>query len=82
MKRKDKGWTRQQYEHCFRLMRRYGDDVIGLAMMGIPNEIVNAADYSYQAAYDGEAGWISSSRRKRFYAILFRVYTTGEEIPF
>jgi hypothetical protein len=63
-------------------MRRGLDwSVIGV-MSRIPREIVNAADYSYQAWGYEANGWVSEERRKRFYAILYRVLTESEDIPF
>lgn len=80
--RKEKNWTRQEYETAYRGFRRLDPAIVTYRMWGIANEVVNAADYSYQAYGYEMSGWTSTARRKRFHAILIRVYTTRGEIPF
>lgn len=80
--RKQKSWTRVEYEYCYSQMRRYSDSLIGLSFMGIDPKIVQAADYSYQAFNHGLSGWINRRRRERFHAIKYRIASSGEYLPF
>lgn len=75
-------WTRIDYEHCYRQMRR-GDDFDGIiTTTPIFPQIVRAADYSYQAKSYDVHGWSNDARRKRFHAIKYRAFAFAEDIPF
>lgn len=80
--RKERSWTRQVYKQAYAAMRRgFSDDYLAYnANFG--KDIIKAADYSYQAYDHDLSGWTSADRRKRFHAILVRVYVTRGEIPF
>ena len=80
--RKEKSWTRIQYEACYRYMRR-GFNVHYLRKSGDrTQEVIQAADYSYQAKDHYLDAWASSQRRKRFYAIKHRYDAAADGIPF
>ena len=79
---KQHSWTRQQYYMTHRRMRRGFTCEYLLDNLGVPNEIVCAADYSYQAFGYSVNGWTNNLRRRRFYQILWRVVTATEDIPF
>jgi hypothetical protein len=78
---KQHSWARQQYYMTHRRMRRGFTCEYLLDNLGVPNEVVRAADYSYQAyGYEGN-GWLSDARRKRFQAIKWRI-VSREELRF
>jgi hypothetical protein len=80
--RKEKSWTRQVYQQAYAAFRRGFDHDYMAYNQNFGKDIIKAADYSYQAFNHDLSGWRSQSRRKRFYAILVRVYATRGEIPF
>lgn len=71
-------WTRQQYYRTYRRMRRGFTCEYLLDNLGVPNEVVHAADYSYQARDYDLHGWSNDCRRRRFYEIKWRVLTKRE----
>ena len=79
---KQHSWTRQQYRMTYRRMRRGFTCEYLLDNLGVPNEVVHAADYSYQAKGYRVNGWTNDLRRKRFYQIFWRVVTARGELPF
>ena len=80
--RKEKSWTRLQYEMTYRNMRFFRFSEFGTYFIDMPQEIVKAADYSYQAKGYEVHGWSKDERRKRFSAIFWRVVTARGELPF
>jgi hypothetical protein len=79
---KQHSWTRTDYEDAYRLMRSsYGYDWL-LTKYHFSEEVLRAADYSYQASDYLDGGWISNKRRERFYAIKCRILTQREVYPF
>ncbi len=78
---KEKSWTRKQYEHCYRTMRRETLNSCMAGFVGIHNDIINAADYSYQAAQYQANGWVDNIRRTRFFMIKWRVLSGNEGMP-
>lgn len=72
--------TRQQYERTYRRMRRGFTCEYLLDNLGVPNEIVRAADYSYQASIYSIHGWASNRRRARFFNRM--AVLNNEELPF
>jgi len=79
---KQHSWTRQQYRMTYRRMRRGFTFEYLLDNLGVPNEVVRAADYSYQAFPYIMCGWINEKRFSRFHAIKWRVLTQRGELPF
>ena len=80
--RKDKSWTRQQYEEYYQKLRRgYSFGYLGTDIDAYVF-ILKAADYSYQAYNHELSGWISQSRQKRFHAIYWRIVTATGELTF
>jgi hypothetical protein len=80
--RKEKSWTRINYELAYRLTRREEGEPTKNTWHPIPNEIWRAADYSYQAYGYDVHGWSNDARRKRFHAIKYRAFAFAEDIPF
>lgn len=80
--RKQHSWTRQDYELAYGLYRSYGEIYEEHWAETIPQEIIRAADYSYQGKDYQVHGWVSDARRKRFYLILWRVLAQTEGILF
>jgi len=80
--RKEKSWTRRQYETAYRLCRRTAAQNKVWWLETTPPNIMQAADYSYQAKRHDDSAWISTSRRKRFHAIKYRDFAFPEDIPF
>lgn len=60
-------WTRLQYEHAYRVMRRESEALGTHRLDGIPNEIIKAADYSYQANGYNFTGWVNDRRFIKFF---------------
>jgi len=79
---KQHSWTRQQYRMTYRRMRRGFTCEYLLDNLGVPNEVVHAADYSYQAKDYRVHGWTSDLRRARFHYRMWHVLTKREELPF
>lgn len=79
--RKEKSWTRQQYDEAYRFYRIYGQIDNFISYGAISAEAERAADYSYQAYGYEMSGWMSDRRRKRFLEIKWRVLSR-QEIPF
>jgi len=69
------------YTEIYRLMRRDGYTDEMPVYWHEPIEIINAADYSYQAKDYEVHGWLSDARRKRFHAIKYRAFAFAEDIP-
>lgn len=80
--RKEKSWTRQQYEAAYSFTRRVGEDGDIDLIDSKPIEIWKAADYSYQARDYVEMGWSGEMRRHRFHAIKHRILTQRKEVSF
>lgn len=78
---KQQSWTRQQYDHAYKVYRRDGNKYDEIWFDNISDEISKAADYSYQAFGYWVSGWSSELRRKRFYEIKWRILTQREELP-
>lgn len=73
--KKEKSWTRREYEIMYHLMRRgYEFEKIDIPTF-ISFEVLKAADYSYQAENHNLHGWSSNLRYSRFIQIKWRVYT-------
>jgi len=64
--RKEKRWTRKQYEHCYRTMRRKNVANENPLLIGIHADIIDAAYYSYQAKDYFVTGWVNDRRRNEF----------------
>lgn len=76
--RKEKSWTRIQYEQSYRYMRR-GFDFGFLSRTGQrPTEVIKAADYSYQAKDYVSDAWLSEARYSRFFSIKWRILSQRE----
>jgi len=80
--RKEKSWTRRQYETAYRMCRRTSNESEVWWINTDPPEIMRAADYSYQAKDYQEMGWSGEMRRHRFHAIKHRILTQREVYPF
>lgn len=78
---KQHSWARQQYDDCYEKMRRGITFEELIKHWPMPDNIIKAADYSYQAYGYEPNGWVSDLRRKRFHAIKVR-FLTREELPF
>jgi hypothetical protein len=78
---KQQSWTRRQYDTAYRLCRRTAKEDKVSWLDTTPPEIMQAADYSYQAYGYEDNGWLSDERHKRFQAIKWRV-ASREELPF
>lgn len=74
-------WARYQYDTFYRWMRRGVTPENIRVCTNCPEQVIRAADYSYQASDYMDGGWISNKRRERFYAIKCRILTR-EELPF
>ena len=80
--KREKSWARQLYEIYYRKLRR-GMDYEYLSVRNASNkEIINGADYSYQAKDCRPNGWVSDLRWKRFWEIKWRILTQCEELSF
>jgi len=80
--RKEKSWTRQTYEATYCLMR-WGQSFDWLNAQSIPTEdVLKAADYSYQAATYHVHGWSNDRRRRLFHKAMWRVLTQRGVYPF
>lgn len=79
---KEKSWTRQEYERCYRAMRSDILWEVRLPLAGYSKEIIRAADYSYQARDYDVHGWSNDTRHKRFHNIKWRILTNWEVFPF
>lgn len=64
--RREKSWTRKQYEAALRLMRRNVDAELLCGIWPETAEIIKAADYSYQARDHYVNGWVNDRRWLRF----------------
>lgn len=83
MNKKEKSWTRQDYERAYRLMRSDVDWDLKGTLWTIPKEIREAADYSYQARdYNVVHGWSNTMRYKWFKKNVWRILTEREVFPF
>lgn len=78
----ERSWTRQQYDRTYRRMRRGFDCEYLFDNLGVPNEVVKAADYSYQAKDYAINGWLNGLRFSRFLSIKWRIFTQLEVLPF
>lgn len=80
--RKEKNWSRIEYEYAYRQMRRgfSFDDIYAHNEIALGH--VKAADYSYQARDYHVHGWKNGLRRKRFAEIRWRIFTKSEVYPF
>jgi hypothetical protein len=78
----ERSWTRQEYEAVYRSMRRgYAYEDI-LKNFSQPREVINAADYSYQAKDYDFHGWLNTDRMNEFVYKLTNVFYQRGEIPF
>lgn len=77
---KEKSWTRQEYETAYRGFRRLAPEIVTYRIWGIANEIVNAADYSYQARDYIVHGWSNERRKLRFHQMVWRILSREEQI--
>lgn len=79
---KQHSWARRWYEDSYEKMRRgiTFEDLI--KHWHAPEEIIKAADYSYQARDYYLHGWSNDRRRIRFHQIVWRILTQREELPF
>lgn len=76
-----KSCTQLQYEMAYRDLRRGIDKVTLFEVSGIPNGMVQAADYSDRMRNYRPNGWVSNLRRARFiYRKNYVVQTP--ELPF
>jgi len=80
--RLSKSWARQEYEVAYRYFRRGFAYEKLMDRNGILKDIIQAADYSYQAKDIDVHGWSSNIREQRFWQIKWRVYAKLGEIPF
>lgn len=80
--RKEKSWTRYEYEQIYHFIRRGFTYEFLSEYRGCTKEIWKAADYSYQAKDYDVHGWSNDARRKRFHAIKYRITSSGEYLPF
>lgn len=78
----EKNWTRFAYERSYRQLRRDCDFDTISENTNIEIEIVQAADYSYQASLYTVHGWSNDRRRIRFHQIKWRILTGSEEMSF
>lgn len=72
---------RQQFDHAYRRFRQYGESDDFLYMRNTSNEMVQAADYAYEAKFYRFSGWINRRRHTQFLnkrALLWH----GRELPF
>jgi len=71
--RNERSWTRQTYDAAYRLMRR-GQAFDWLNAQSISTEeVLKAADYSYQARDHEVHAWSNNMRRKWFHKTLWRI---------
>lgn len=75
-------FTDHQYKTAYRLFRRgYAYKQEGL-LADTSWEVIQAADYSYQAKDHDVDAWSNGARSKRFHAIKHRILTQQEVRPF
>lgn len=74
-------WTRQQYEQVYQWMRRGFAISYIQERWAVDNEIIKAADYSYQAKNYSVHAWSSGDRRYRFNAIRYRILAATQVFP-
>lgn len=79
--RKEKSWTRRDYEATYRQLRRGIDCDWLFTTEWSPEKIIRAADYSYQARDYHVHGWTSGLRRVRFNAVKVRILVQREVYP-